>query len=215
MSPFRPNEELNQDRIPSAVTTSTSQEQTKKSLAAILGRLKRRRYMINAEKISDWLQVIGMFGVVASLVFVGLQMKQTHEIALSSIYQSRSDTTVEQSMATTGSPELLNALSKVYSGRDHELTMPESVAFEHYLGATMTMFENNHHQFEMGFLGEAHWQRNLRELKYTLDSPFRRQIIAGWQFRESFMNLIEQISEQATDSDGDCWIGYWNIPAQT
>ena len=60
-----------------------------------------------------------MFGVVASLIFVGLQMKQTHEIALSSIYQSRSDTTVEQSMATTGSPELLRALAKVYGGREN------------------------------------------------------------------------------------------------
>ena len=171
--------------------------------------------MADAAKINDWLQVIGMFGVIASLVFVGLQMKQTQEIALSSIYQSRSDTTVEQSMATTGSPELLNALSKNYSGRDHELTMPEAVAFEHYLGATMTMWENNHHQFEMGFLSEEHWQRNLRELKCTLDSPFRRQLIAGWQYRESFMNLIEQISEQATDSDGDCWVVSWDISAQS
>lgn len=170
--------------------------------------------MLNAKKINDWLQVVGMFGVIASLVFVGLQMKQTHEIALSSIYQSRSDTSVEQSMATTGSPELLNAISKDYTGRSHELTMPEAVAFEHFLGASMTMFENNHHQFEMGFLSEEHWQKNLRELKCTLDSPLRRQIIAGWQYRESFMNVVRQISEQLTDSDGDCWVVDWGLPAQ-
>jgi hypothetical protein len=42
--------------------------------------------MLDAAKISDWLQVIGMFGVIASLVFVGLQMKQTQEIALSNTY---------------------------------------------------------------------------------------------------------------------------------
>jgi hypothetical protein len=140
-------------------------EQTSSDPAVILGQQSRRQQMLNSAKISDWLQVIGMFGVVASLLFVGLQMKQTHEIALSSIYQSRSDATVEQSMATTGSPELLSALSKVYRGREHELSMPEAVAFEHYLGASMTMFENNHRQFEMGFLSNEHWQRAAREYR--------------------------------------------------
>ena len=33
-------------------------------------------------KIRDWLEIIGIFSVVVSLVFVGLQMRQTHEIAL-------------------------------------------------------------------------------------------------------------------------------------
>ena len=68
--------------------------------------------------------------------------------------------------------------------------MPEAIAFEHYLGAAMTMFENNHRQFEMGFLSKEHWQRNVRELECTLDSPFRRQIVAGWQYRGLFSGLI-------------------------
>ena len=35
---------------------------------------------MDSEKLSDWLQVIGIFALVASLVFVGLQMKQSQEI---------------------------------------------------------------------------------------------------------------------------------------
>jgi hypothetical protein len=42
--------------------------------------------MADMSKINDWLQVVGMFGVIASLIFVGLQMKQAHEIALSNTY---------------------------------------------------------------------------------------------------------------------------------
>ena len=79
-------------------------------------------------------------------------MKQAHQIALSEIYQSRSDASASISISTVGSPELLAALSKVYSGRPTEMTMPEAIAFEHYLGANMTMFENNHRQYELGFL---------------------------------------------------------------
>jgi hypothetical protein len=44
---------------------------------------------MNSSKINDWLQVVGLFGVIASLVFVGLQMRQDREIALSEAYQDR------------------------------------------------------------------------------------------------------------------------------
>jgi hypothetical protein len=37
---------------------------------------------MDSAKLKDWMQVVGIFAVVASLLFVGLQMKQTHEIAL-------------------------------------------------------------------------------------------------------------------------------------
>ena len=59
--------------------------------------------MADLSKINEWLQVVGIFGVLASLIFVGLQMKQAHEIALSNTYQSRSDATVDAMMAVTGS----------------------------------------------------------------------------------------------------------------
>jgi len=169
--------------------------------------------MKGTAKISDWLQVAGTFGVIASLIFVGLQMRQTQEIALSSIYQSRSDATVEQSMATTNSPELLSALAKAYSGQTDQLTMPEAVAFEHYLGATVTMFENNHRQFEAGFLPEDHWQRNLQELKCLLSSPPRRQMIMSWQWSGSFMEVIRRITNEVDASQGDCWLPHWDFVA--
>ena len=45
-------------------------------------------------KINDWLQVLGIFGVIASLIFVGLQMKQTQEIALAETYNARAAQTI-------------------------------------------------------------------------------------------------------------------------
>ena len=40
---------------------------------------------MNTEKLRDWLQIGGLFGVIASLVFVGLQMKLDRQIALSGV----------------------------------------------------------------------------------------------------------------------------------
>ena len=69
--------------------------------------------MANMAKINDWLQVVGMFGLIASLVFVGMQIKQDHEIALSGIYQARSDATVNSSLAAINSPAFLDAGAKI------------------------------------------------------------------------------------------------------
>ena len=40
--------------------------------------------------IDSWVQLLGMFGVIASLVFVGLEMRQSQRIALVSQIQERS-----------------------------------------------------------------------------------------------------------------------------
>ena len=34
---------------------------------------------MDSAKLNDWLQVVGLFGVIASLIFVGLQMKQDRD----------------------------------------------------------------------------------------------------------------------------------------
>jgi hypothetical protein len=40
---------------------------------------------MNSDKLRDWLQLVGMLAVVASLLFVGLQIRQSDEIAMSEL----------------------------------------------------------------------------------------------------------------------------------
>jgi hypothetical protein len=35
---------------------------------------------MNSEKVNDWLQIVGMIGIMASLIFVGFQVRQTQSI---------------------------------------------------------------------------------------------------------------------------------------
>jgi hypothetical protein len=165
--------------------------------------------MVDTSKINEWLQIVGMFGVIASLVFVGLQLKQTQQIALSNTYQARSDATVESLTSAINSPEFLSASAKVYANNSNELTMQEAVAWEYFLGADMTMFENNHQQYEMGFLSEEHWQRNVAELECTFELPLNRQMTRNWFYRESFMIVIEEIIDQASENHTGCWDYDW------
>ena len=165
--------------------------------------------MVDTSKINEWLQVVGMFGVIASLIFVGLQMKQTQQIALSNTYQTRTAATVESLIAAISSPEFLSASAKVYANKSDELTMQEAVAWEYFLGADMTLFENNHQQYEMGFLSEEHWQRNVAELKCKFELPLNRQMMENWFCRELFMIVIEEIIDQVSENRTGCWDYDW------
>ena len=47
-------------------------------------------------KFAEWKDVaelVGIAAIIASLLFVGLQLKQSHEIALATQYQSRAEAT--------------------------------------------------------------------------------------------------------------------------
>ena len=47
---------------------------------------------MDSNKLNDWMQVIGIFAVVVSLIFVGLQVRQDQEIAIVDTYGSVAET---------------------------------------------------------------------------------------------------------------------------
>lgn len=167
-----------------------------------------------SQKLNDWLQILGLFGVIGSLVFVGLQLKQTQDIALSETYQSRTAVTIDMNAAAMSSPEFLSGLSKIYLNKSDGLSMPEAVAVEWYIGTNLTVLENNHLQLQQGFLSQEHWQRNLRELECMLTVPFFREIADGWDYRETFEKLIADMMQDTPEDAENCWSYGWDFPMQ-
>jgi len=167
-----------------------------------------------SRKLNDWLQIVGLFGVIGSLIFVGIQLKQTQDIALSETYQNRTTATVDMNAGAMSSPEFLSGLSKVYLDKSDELTMPEAVALEWYIGTSLTVLENNHRQFQAGFLLQEHWQRNLEELECMFSVPLFREIANEWDFRESFGKVILDVMKEIPDDAENCWSYGWNFPMQ-
>ena len=160
--------------------------------------------MSPATKISEWLQVIGTFGVILSLIFVGLQMQQTHEIALSATYQARTATAVELSMGPIGSPEYLSGAAKVNSGDANSLTKEEHIALVWEFIALMAVWENNYLQYELGFLPEEHWRRNEKSMKCIFENPFYRDKYSVPDVRESFATVVAELVKQAAENPSGC-----------
>jgi hypothetical protein len=52
---------------------------------------------MDSAKLNDWLQVVGIFALVASLIFVGMQMRQAQRIAVADSYQQQAGTSLAKS----------------------------------------------------------------------------------------------------------------------
>lgn len=96
-------------------------------------------------------EIIGVAAIVASLIFVGLQMKQGHEIALAAQYQARAEAYMGFSIAGIEAnwiiPPLRSHVNNEISARDISAVM-----------WMWTYFDNNSFQYQSGFLTDEAWQ---------------------------------------------------------
>jgi hypothetical protein len=82
---------------------------------------------MNPERMHDWLQIVGMAAVVASLIFVGLQLKQSQEIAIAGQYQARFDSASGTASSVLQSNAALRVIGKAVR---EELVANESTPIE-------------------------------------------------------------------------------------
>lgn len=144
--------------------------------------------------------LVGTGAIVASLIFVGLQLRQAQQVALSVAYQSRADTSLGLITSAIESETLLSAISKRNSDRSDVLTAIERVALNYNLIGELIYLENVHYQYTNGFVTEEQWQANVGDLRRIFAVEFNRQF---WEedrdnWRSSFVEEVEKVirSEQ-------------------
>ncbi len=164
-------------------------------------------------KPASWREIAeltGIAAIVASLIFVGLELRQTREIAVSEAYQMRAAIEVANATATASMPGYLSGLAKLYEGgSSDDLTTEELIAQEHYMAANLGVWENDHYQFERGYLPGEHWAKTYGNMVCDLALPLYRDLFisSGWKYRISFTEVVEKaISEAKSDPHG-CWPG--------
>ena len=152
----------------------------------------------------DIAELLGIAAIVASLIFVGLQMKQTHEIAISASFQSRAETMAAISIATTQSPELLSALVKleVQSESREEFTNVEQRALCSWIQSFTWMLENSLIQYNAGFLPEDHWLRAKAIVKSVLKSGADERCSPFAPMTSEFLTEVDEIRQELREEGG-------------
>jgi hypothetical protein len=160
--------------------------------------------------LKDMVEVVGITAVVASLIFVGMEIRQSQKIAVASQYQSRIgfnlqffDAFDEQDFPVIGDrfKRRVNE-SSLPAESKREFLQIESAS----LGRSATqvrrilfIFDNNHYQYRAGFVDEESWQSIRRRMKDVLrgNSIMRFEIFERpYQWTGSLWFEFEQMLEE-------------------
>ena len=116
---------------------------------------------MNIKKVSIdvWIQLLGMVGIIISLIFVALQMKQSQTIALAAQQQARTEVFTDLMMSLTESG--LNYQELITTIRTDEQEIAAQTNFGH---AMLWVFENDFLQYRLGLVDETLWESKLELL---------------------------------------------------
>jgi hypothetical protein len=159
----------------------------------------------------DWrvvTELTGISAIVASLVFVGLQMKQSQEIAIAEQYQTRAiaageymewladndalhSVLVSQIKGVYESGEAGKAFNELY-----ETQGPDYLATKNFMDLnTLISFDNYYFQYQQGFMEEESWVAFRYRLKKFLGVELSRSVYTDepQRWREPFQRLCAEL----------------------
>ena len=176
--------------------------------------------IMDSAKVNDWVQVVGIFAVVASLIFVGLQMKQAHDIAIAEQYQTRAIYGAEHLGSFVENEHMLETVANQFKtsyesgdfgdliNNDYEAFGPEYVAIGYILAMKgLVTMDNFYFQYQRGFMEEEAWAAFRYRLKgqFSEDSNVFFYRIDPQQWRNSFQELctelIAEIEAETSSAD--------------
>ena len=112
-----------------------------------------------------WIQLLGMTGVLGGLIFVGLEMRQSQQIALAAQQQARTEifTGIVNSVNESSEVSLYQILKK--ARENASLTASEEKIAENYALQTVWIFENDFIQYKAGLIDENVWLAKLASVR--------------------------------------------------
>jgi len=151
---------------------------------------------MDSAKLHDWLQITGLFGVIASLLFVGLEMQQSRQIAIADIYQQRTAMLIETHSIFLSAEPFYDARNRFSAGE--ELTDIDQSLLWNSWNPMMAYWENNHFQFQLGLMPEEQWIASRNSMRGRANNPY---FLEWWEdqrssWRESFAQAVDAVIEE-------------------
>ena len=149
----------------------------------------------------DFVEVIGIAAIVASLVFVGLQMKQTQEIALANQYQARAETSMNFYLMNmeTGRGDFF------LTGKPTDEWTFGELAYGYWTANYFwTKYENHHYQYISGFLANETWnglKSRIEDLWQTCEIRWAFEDNIRHAARASFVKYLESLPDPCNPED--------------
>lgn len=163
---------------------------------------------MNSTNWKDIAELVGITAIVASLVFVGLELRQSHQIAIAAEYQERVAAVVDIYNTRIQSDTALSVVGKPLHEAVRSGDFPDEYRhlYEGYtveqLGyiSTNTLissvnFDNLYFQYQSGFISDESWQAFRYRLRRIFESPITRRVFEKDPnlYRVSYRQLCNEI----------------------
>tara|TARA_Y100000814_G_C12268620_1_gene380926 strand:+ start:429 stop:923 length:495 start_codon:yes stop_codon:yes gene_type:complete len=116
-------------------------------------------------------QLSGLAGVMASLIFVGLELRQSQTIALAAQQQARTEVFTDLMNSLTESGINYQELATTSQGDEQEIA-----ALMNFAHSMLWVFENDFLQYRLGLVDETLWTSKLNILIANFSSCLGRAV---------------------------------------
>ena len=150
--------------------------------------------LLEKSNLKDIAELVGIASIVASLIFVGMQLKQSQQIAIANQYHNRAELAIENwgnLMSSDEAPTIFGAIL----GQAMPNSTPEARTYA-YFGAVSfhTLVDNHLYQYQAGFLNEEAWQPRREQLKNVLmKHDYMQFVCLRLEFRSSYKQLCTEL----------------------
>ena len=151
--------------------------------------------------IEDLVQLLAMMGIIGSLIFVGLEMRQSQRIAMAGQQMER--TAITTNGFTAFNEAGLDWHSVAFANRPElaDQFPPGIAAGRNNFHQTLFIYENDYFQFSQGLMPSDVWQAKLAGLGFYYDQCNYREIMEVRKsfFSQGLIDIIDSLPDKCAD----------------
>jgi hypothetical protein len=156
--------------------------------------------MVMLESLAYLAQIVGVIAVVATLVYLSMQVKQGKDLLISEARQAQLNTDQNNIYQFIEHPQLVHA----QSSKD-PIDSEEKARLAFFIIASMRAREHEYFQYKAGVLDEVTWKTFQNVIVFVLGSQRARSIwsICAFSFDPGFVATVSELIESAP------LVGFW------
>ena len=153
--------------------------------------------------IENLIQLLGMVGIIGSLIFVGLEMQQTQRIAIASAQEARMN--ANRGYIRSMQESNLDAQSVFWEQKFDYDYSPQEIGYRNSMHEQWFLMENDFYQFRAGLMDMITWESKRGAIGRIYNSCNARDIYESRKgsFTPEFRQIIESHPDECLDDRED------------
>ena len=156
---------------------------------------------MNMSRLKEAAEAIGLLAIIITLITLVVELRQTQSALLSQTYQARAFDAISELVTVAESDHIAPILAATKFGEDRDavekLNDVERLRLYQYLRARMIDWDNEHYQYQNGYLMKDFFETTTTNSVITWAPRWRA--IGLTEGRKEFREYVDRVLEEATN----------------